>query len=498
MRWQNLYRDLKALRDLGPAGAGAVAGDAVPPDGARAVRLERSRPVPGPAVRRGQPLPAAEATLARYGVIADVHGNLQALEAVLRALNAQAVQDILCLGDLVGYNADSDACVELLHERRAVSIAGNHDLIALGQLGFDYCAPNPEFSLRRTRRRLQRRHPVAAAHPAPQPAGDDGVALIHGALDEPDPLPAHRARGGRRGRSLRAALAGGAAVLLRTHPRAGAVPAAAARTSGTWRRCPSSGWTTTRSGSSIRVRWTPPGAATGWRSSRCSTAAPSASACTGCPTITPAPRRRRWPGATGWVGSSRRLLAARRLLRRARRKALRTALQPFRRAGGAPSRTRRAGYHRAVDDAVPAIEVQAVGKRFPGVVALDGVSFTVPGGGVPGAVRGKRRRQEHAGQAAGGHPRRSTRGSCACSARRCASPVPADARRAGVTMVHQELAFADNLSIAENLCLAQLPRRWGFVDRRGDGRPRPPVAGGDRRRRRTGSSAGCAPPGGRR
>jgi predicted phosphodiesterase len=118
-------------------------------------------------------------------VIADVHGNLQALEAVLRALNAQAVTDILCLGDLVGYNADSDACVQLLRERRAISIAGNHDLIALGQLGFDYCAPNPEFSLRRTRRRLQD-STRSLLHTLPrQLMVDGGVAMIHGGLDDP-------------------------------------------------------------------------------------------------------------------------------------------------------------------------------------------------------------------------------------------------------------------------------------------------------------------------
>ena len=118
-------------------------------------------------------------------MIADVHGNLEALEAVLRALDAQAIQDILCLGDLVGYNADSDACVGLLHERRAVTIAGNHDLIALGQLGFDYCAPNPEFSLRRTRRRLGAGTRALLRTLPRSLLSADGVTLIHGALDDP-------------------------------------------------------------------------------------------------------------------------------------------------------------------------------------------------------------------------------------------------------------------------------------------------------------------------
>ena len=42
---------------------------------------------------------------------------------------------------------------------------------------------------------------------------------------------------------------------------------------------------------------------------------------------------------------------------------------------------------------------------------------------------------------------------------------PADALRAGVAMVHQELAFCDNLTVGDNLCLRDLPRRFGFVQR---------------------------------
>jgi ABC-type multidrug transport system ATPase subunit len=99
------------------------------------------------------------------------------------------------------------------------------------------------------------------------------------------------------------------------------------------------------------------------------------------------------------------------------------------------------------------------------VVALEGVSFSVPAG-VCQALCG----ENGAGKSTLGNLLAGIHAVDQGQLRLFGQPVrfarPADARRAGVSMVHQELAFADNLSIAENLCLARLPRRWGFVDRR--------------------------------
>jgi len=92
--------------------------------------------------------------MARYGVLGDIHGNREALEAALACLDARDVDRIVCVGDLVGYNADPDACVELLQRRGVMSIAGNHDLIGTGLLGFDRCSNKAMHSLKRTRRAL--------------------------------------------------------------------------------------------------------------------------------------------------------------------------------------------------------------------------------------------------------------------------------------------------------------------------------------------------------
>ena len=68
----------------------------------------------------------------RYGVLADVHGNLDALRAVLRALERHGVDRYLVAGDLVGYGPYPNECVAALAELPATCVAGNHDLIALG------------------------------------------------------------------------------------------------------------------------------------------------------------------------------------------------------------------------------------------------------------------------------------------------------------------------------------------------------------------------------
>jgi diadenosine tetraphosphatase ApaH/serine/threonine PP2A family protein phosphatase len=70
----------------------------------------------------------------RIAAITDVHANLPALEAVLKAIDEVGVEEIWCLGDVLGYGAEPDACAALIRERCAISLVGNHDLAVLGAL----------------------------------------------------------------------------------------------------------------------------------------------------------------------------------------------------------------------------------------------------------------------------------------------------------------------------------------------------------------------------
>lgn len=70
----------------------------------------------------------------RVAVITDVHANRQALDAVLAAVDAEGVDAVWCLGDIVGYGPRPNECCELVRGRADVCLAGNHDLVALGEL----------------------------------------------------------------------------------------------------------------------------------------------------------------------------------------------------------------------------------------------------------------------------------------------------------------------------------------------------------------------------
>jgi predicted phosphodiesterase len=120
--------------------------------------------------------------MAFYGVIGDIHGNREALLAVLACLDRRGIDGLICLGDIVGYNADSDECAALMRERQALAIAGNHDLISIGKLGFTRCANKVIYSLKRTRRQLAAK---TAAYLASLPAHrviDDRILLVHAGI----------------------------------------------------------------------------------------------------------------------------------------------------------------------------------------------------------------------------------------------------------------------------------------------------------------------------
>lgn len=70
----------------------------------------------------------------RVAVISDIHGNRHALEAVLAEVDGEQVDELWCLGDLVGYGAHPDRCVELVGGRAEVCLAGNHDLAVTGEI----------------------------------------------------------------------------------------------------------------------------------------------------------------------------------------------------------------------------------------------------------------------------------------------------------------------------------------------------------------------------
>jgi predicted phosphodiesterase len=120
--------------------------------------------------------------MARYGIVSDIHGNLEALLSALAFLDARGVDRILCLGDIVGYNADPEACLRVVEARGILAIAGNHDLIAARALGLDRCSDKAAFALRRTRARISEATRRALLALPRTRIVDDEILLIHGGV----------------------------------------------------------------------------------------------------------------------------------------------------------------------------------------------------------------------------------------------------------------------------------------------------------------------------
>jgi predicted phosphodiesterase len=85
-------------------------------------------------------------------VLSDVHGNLPAFRAVLEDIESEGLDTLWCLGDLVGYGAKPDECVELAAERCAVCLAGNHDLGVLDRIDIADFSPHAAAAALWTRR----------------------------------------------------------------------------------------------------------------------------------------------------------------------------------------------------------------------------------------------------------------------------------------------------------------------------------------------------------
>src|SRR5436189_1488436 len=120
----------------------------------------------------------------RVAVVSDIHSNLHALEAVLAAIEADAPDELWCLGDLVGYGPRPNECCAVVAARADVCLGGNHDLAVRGTIDlaeFHGDAAVAAFWTRgvlstKSREWLDRLEPRGHR---------PGVALFHGSAREP-------------------------------------------------------------------------------------------------------------------------------------------------------------------------------------------------------------------------------------------------------------------------------------------------------------------------
>ncbi|SNS21591.1 Diadenosine tetraphosphatase ApaH/serine/threonine protein phosphatase, PP2A family [Humidesulfovibrio mexicanus] len=126
-----------------------------------------------------------QAPRSRIAVISDVHGNLEALKAVLADIDAsasgkdQGVPRILNLGDMVGYGPEPDACVKLLAARGAESVLGNHEHGLLEAQARSWFNPQARKALDRTRALLSE-EALMSFRTLPRTREAEGALFVHG------------------------------------------------------------------------------------------------------------------------------------------------------------------------------------------------------------------------------------------------------------------------------------------------------------------------------
>jgi predicted phosphodiesterase len=120
----------------------------------------------------------------QIAIVSDLHGNRHAFEAVLEAISESECEEIWCLGDLVGYGADPDACVELARNHAAICLAGNHDLGVTGVLPLEQFSRGAALAAQWTRETISpaTREYLEALEPQ---RVDEEVGLYHASPRDP-------------------------------------------------------------------------------------------------------------------------------------------------------------------------------------------------------------------------------------------------------------------------------------------------------------------------
>ncbi len=116
-------------------------------------------------------------------VVSDIHANLEALQAVLAEIDSRGIQSIVCLGDVVGYGADPDACMSTVTSRCRQVVRGNHDKAVAGILDVEWFNPAARAAALWTRNaiRPETLQAIRDLRQGPWPlAEDEQVILCHG------------------------------------------------------------------------------------------------------------------------------------------------------------------------------------------------------------------------------------------------------------------------------------------------------------------------------
>lgn len=122
----------------------------------------------------------------RYAFFGDIHGNLEALNAVFAAVEELNVDTTVCLGDIVGYGADPEACVARVREAGSLCVSGNHDHAAVGALDITYFNSFAREAAIWTQTQLSDETKQWLVDQPYVRTIDEAITIVHGSLFQPE------------------------------------------------------------------------------------------------------------------------------------------------------------------------------------------------------------------------------------------------------------------------------------------------------------------------
>ena len=121
----------------------------------------------------------------RFAFISDIHANLEALETVIEDIENQNIDEVICLGDIVGYGANPNECVDLVSKKCPVTLLGNHDAAAVDMLSTQHFNIHAKIAIEWTSQTLKKESknflsslPLKTAKPS--------MTLVHATPYEPN------------------------------------------------------------------------------------------------------------------------------------------------------------------------------------------------------------------------------------------------------------------------------------------------------------------------
>ncbi len=121
----------------------------------------------------------------RLAIISDIHGNLEALEKALEIIATKNIDEIICLGDIVGYGASPNECVELLLKHTSYILLGNHDQAAVHIESAEYFNPYARTAIEWTHKTLNSKN-IKILKELPYTLERHNVLFVHSSPRQPD------------------------------------------------------------------------------------------------------------------------------------------------------------------------------------------------------------------------------------------------------------------------------------------------------------------------